>query len=281
MLVTNIQRFSLHDGPGIRTTVFLKGCSLRCPWCSNPENLSPSVQKYIKDGKEGIYGVQYTADALYDEVIKDRAFYIGDITDYNITRPEQLNHLPGGVTFSGGECLLQMNELSPLLTRLNQEHIHTAVESCLFVPPKYLELALQKVDLFYADVKILDAQECRIILHGELPQFFSNLDRLLHSGKPVVLRVPVIGGYTDGVENRALVSNLIASCVANPSANLLKVELIQEHNLGISKYQALSTCNEGYEAPAFRGVTRKLMEQYKASLLQQTGRQIPVEICCV
>lgn len=281
MLVTNIQRFSLHDGPGIRTTVFLKGCSLRCPWCSNPENLSSSVQKYIKDGKEGTYGIQYTADALYDEVIKDRAFYIGDITDYNITRPEQLNHLPGGVTFSGGECLLQMNELSPLLTRLNQEHIHTAVESCLFVPPNNLELALQKVDLFYADVKILDAQGCRKYLHGELPLFFSNLGRLLRSGKPVVLRVPVIGGYTDGVENRALVSDLIASCAANPVANLLKVELIQEHNLGISKYQALSVCNEGYEAPTYRGVSRKLMEQYRETILHQLSRKIPVDICCI
>lgn len=107
MLITNIQRFSLHDGPGIRTTIFLKGCSLRCPWCSNPENIKPYPEKYYKDGIEGIYGKNYTCDEVYNEIIKDRAFY-----DEN-----------GGVTFSGGEALLYVNELLPLLEKLKKERI--------------------------------------------------------------------------------------------------------------------------------------------------------------
>lgn len=90
MLITNIQRFSLHDGPGIRTTVFMKGCSLRCPWCSNPENLNPYPEKYTKKGINGIYGREYTCDEVYYEIIKDRAFYGSD----------------GGVTFSGGRSLI-------------------------------------------------------------------------------------------------------------------------------------------------------------------------------
>lgn len=109
MLITNIQRFSLHDGPGIRTTIFLKGCSLRCPWCSNPENIKPYPEKYYKDGIEGIYGKNYTCDEVYNEIIKDRAFY-----DEN-----------GGVTFSGGEALLYVNELLPLLEKLKKERITT------------------------------------------------------------------------------------------------------------------------------------------------------------
>lgn len=281
MLVTNIQRFSLHDGPGIRTTVFLKGCSLRCPWCSNPENLMPYAQKYIKDGKVGTYGIHYGIDELYDEIIKDRAFYIGDCTDYNITEPEQLNHLPGGVTFSGGECLLHMAELYPLLERLNREHIHTTVETCLFVPMHNLELAIQKIDLFYVDIKMLDVEDCKVNLHGELSCYLSNLDKLLRSGKPVVLRVPVIGGYTDGIENRDLVSNLISSYIMKPSINILKIELIKEHNLGINKYQALRECNEGYVIPSYRGVSQKLMEQYRASLIEQIGGEVPVDICSI
>ena len=74
ILLTNIQRFSLHDGPGIRTTVFLKGCSLRCPWCSNPENLKPHPEKYMKDGIDGIYGKYYSASELVKECLKDKNF---------------------------------------------------------------------------------------------------------------------------------------------------------------------------------------------------------------
>ena len=80
--VTNVQRFSLHDGPGIRTTVFLKGCSLRCPWCSNPENLIYEPQKYIKDGIYGIYGRQYEIEELYSEIVKDINFYDGKKVSY-------------------------------------------------------------------------------------------------------------------------------------------------------------------------------------------------------
>lgn len=75
MIITNIQKFSLHDGPGIRTTVFMKGCSLCCPWCSNPENLKSFIEYYIKDGKRGIYGKEYTVEEVFNEVIKDKPFY--------------------------------------------------------------------------------------------------------------------------------------------------------------------------------------------------------------
>ena len=140
MLITNIQRFSLHDGPGIRTTIFLKGCSLRCPWCANPENIKPYPEKYYKDGIEGIYGKNYTYDEVYNEIIKDRAFY-----DEN-----------GGVTFSGGEALLYVNEILPLLEKLKKERITIAVETCLFIPTENLRRVIPYIDYFYVDMKILD-----------------------------------------------------------------------------------------------------------------------------
>lgn len=132
MLITNIQRFSLHDGPGIRTTVFMKGCSLRCPWCSNPENLNPYPEKYIKKGINGIYGREYTCDEVYDEIIKDKAFYGSD----------------GGVTFSGGEALLQVDSILPLVRRLREQKITTAVETCLFVPSEKLKEIIPYIDFF-------------------------------------------------------------------------------------------------------------------------------------
>lgn len=117
MIITNIQRFSLHDGPGIRTTVFLKGCSIRCPWCSNPENINHQIESYVKDGKEGFYGKEYSVDQVLKEVLKDKIFYEDN----------------GGVTFSGGEALLYAKELLPLMEQIKQNNISIAVETCLFV----------------------------------------------------------------------------------------------------------------------------------------------------
>ena len=103
MIVTNIQHFCLHDGDGIRTTVFLKGCSLRCPWCANPENINMNIEKYVEklNNKEieKNYGFNITIDELYSEIVKDKNFYSNG----------------GGVTFSGGEPILQINELEDLL----------------------------------------------------------------------------------------------------------------------------------------------------------------------
>ena len=267
LLLTNIQRFSLHDGPGIRTTVFLKGCSLHCPWCSNPENLNPYQEKYIKNGIEGIYGKEYTTDELYAEVVKDLAFYDGDWDS------SDLNKMPGGVTFSGGECMLQMDKLEPLLERMNEEHIHTAVETCLFAPENLLFIAINHIDLFYVDIKILDEVKCKESIHGSLSLYHSNLQALLSSGKPIVFRIPVIGGYTDDEDNRKKVVELIKEA----HGNVLKIELIKEHNLGLSKYQSLMDGNNDIKLPIYNGVSDELMEQYKKEIEEVIN--IPVEVC--
>ncbi len=279
ILITNIQRFSLHDGPGIRTTVFLKGCSLRCPWCSNPENVSPNIQRYKKDGKEGVYGVFYTMDELYDEILKDKLFFKEKSFEFGMTLSDQINCLPGGVTFSGGECLLQIKQLEELLDRLNMEKIHIAVETSLFVPNSNLHVAIKHIDLFYVDVKILEKERCKKELHGNLDLYLSNMKILFGSGKPVVIRVPVIAGYTDGSENINNIISLIEKYVRDQKVNLLKVEIIKEHCLGISKYQSLSVCNEGYEVPDYKGVSDDFMEHYRKKIIMKTDGLIPVEIC--
>lgn len=277
IFLTNVQRFSLHDGPGIRTTVFLKGCSLRCPWCSNPENLVPLPQCYVKDGIKGCYGKYFNAEELIQECLKDKAFYIGKLTNpthWVISNSKDIDLLPGGVTFSGGEALLQIDALIPVIIGLHNSGVHIAVETCLFVPPKNLQAALEFVDLFYVDTKILDAERCNALEKGNLDCYLSNLDTLFEwrdkkgRNKPVVIRIPVIGSYTDTPDNRNAVKMLLKTY----KNSILKIELIKEHNLGESKYKSLGML------PDYHGVEDGLMELYKAEL-ETLG--ILTEICCI
>lgn len=262
VLITNIQRFSLHDGPGIRTTVFCKGCSLCCPWCANPENLEARPEAYIKDGKPGIYGRFLSCDELYDEVMKDEIFY------RQRGKGEGLEAMSGGVTYSGGEALLQADSLEPLFQRLKDAGVHQCVETCLIVPADRLELALRYMDLFYVDVKILDRKRCKSVLHGDLELYLDNVKTLFAARKPVVFRVPVIGGYTDSEENMRAIAELIRQYPP------LKVELIKEHNLGQSKYVSL-----GKEPLDLHTVTDEAMERFKCEIGKKTG--VPAEICKV
>lgn len=284
ILVTNIQRFSLHDGPGIRTTIFLKGCSLRCPWCSNPENWESRPQPYIKDGAKGIYGFYMTLDELYVEIMKDKFFYDSEFTleEFRVRCADDLSKLPGGVTFSGGECLLQIETLKPLLQKLKEAGVHTAIESSLFVPEINMQTALKYIDLFYVDIKILDKHLCKEVLQGDLDLFLCNVKQVIYSGKPIVFRVPVINGYTENESNRKSVIKFLRSflCIDKPdmhNVNILKIELIKEHNLGINKYASLlAGGNNGYKIPDYQGVSDELMEQYVAEF---EGIGVKVEIC--
>ena len=268
ILITNIQRFSLHDGPGIRTTVFLKGCGLRCPWCSNPENQLAKLQEYEKDGLEGIYGKWYEPDELVKECLKDKAYYEGKLNNdqWIIHSAEELESLPGGVTFSGGEALLQMSALTPACEKLHESGTHIAVETSLFIPSADLSLAMDHIDLFYVDVKILNAERAREIEHGDLQLYLENFTKLMESEKPVVVRIPVIGNRTNDKENRNAVKKLLKQFTP------LKIELIKEHNLGESKYHSLGM------TMSYFGVEESLMDIYKNEL---SDLGIPVEICKV
>lgn len=253
MIVTNIQRFSLHDGPGIRTTVFLKGCSLHCPWCSNPENISFDIENYVKAGENGIYGIDYSSDEIFAEVMKDREFY----------------REGGGVTFSGGEALLKSNELIPLLERFKKEGISTAVETCLFVPLGNILSVVELIDYFYVDMKIMNEPECKRVLNGNLSLYLTNLDELLKR-KKVVIRIPLIKNYTDSLDNK----RCIIDEIRKRKKGIVKVELIRGHNLGDSKYLSL-----GYERPKSFSVSDEFLKQYKQELESELA--IPVEICSI
>lgn len=269
VLVTNIQRFSIHDGPGIRTTVFLKGCGLHCPWCSNPENISNVPEKYFVGGKMGVYGSWYSCEDLLAECIKDKTFYFesgGQGIQYDTNGKVRLDSLPGGVTFSGGEPLLQIDKLLPLIENLRENQINVAIESSLYVPQRLMIASLECIDLFYADIKLLDKKKAGEVEGGDIELFLGNFDTLCNSNKPVVVRIPVIGGYTDREDNIEKVKTLLA----NYSDDIIKVELIKEHKLAEKKYRSL-----GKEIN-YCGVSEAFMESYRFEILRLG---IETEVC--
>ncbi len=217
---TNIQRFSLHDGPGIRTTVFLKGCNLKCPWCANPENME--FEKTYFENKEtkekGYFGKDIEAVELFEEIIKDKEYY-------------KLNN--GGVTFSGGEPLLQIKQLEPLLKKLKEENINICIETALQVPTELVELAERYIDEFIVDIKILDEKECKEVLNGNIENYMKNVEFLCSKSRINIFRIPLVNEYTLKDSNIEKILELLKS------NNLKKVEIFKIHNLAESKYNSI------------------------------------------
>lgn len=241
--VTNIQRFCLNDGPGIRTTVFLKGCNLKCPWCANPENMKYEKQKYIKNEEIGIYGMDMDILELFDEIIKDKEYY---------------SKSGGGVTFSGGEALLQAKSLEPLLNKLKENNINVCFETALMVQMELLELIISYVDRFIVDIKILDEDKIKDVLYGNINLYYNNLDLLFKGGKSVTFRIPLVKGYTLDSYNIDKIIELLKKYKGS------KVEIFKIHNLAESKYKSL-----GIEMKKFDEISDEEVEIIYDKLLNE------------
>lgn len=218
--LTSIQRFSVHDGPGIRTTIFTKGCGIRCPWCANPENLVRGFQRYVTaDGANGCYGEDYDIDRLLEICLRDRNFYGDD----------------GGVTASGGEALLQSEPLASLFCGLKREGVGCCVETSLYVPRANLQMVLEYLDYIFVDMKVLDASEAVKILGGDLELYERNI-RYLFSVFPrerVCVRVPLVDGMTFTERNIELIGEWLRELAPR------RCEIFSVHNLGAPKYASL------------------------------------------
>ena len=240
--IFNIQRFCVNDGPGIRTTVFLKGCPLSCVWCHNPESqrFEPEILFY-KDkctgcgrckcvtaadrdfvcfnGAKEICGKTVSADEVTAEVLKDKPFY---------------ENSGGGVTLSGGEPLAQYDFSLELLKKAKENGIHTAIETCGYAEKsKILEIA-KYVDLFLFDCKETDQE-----LHKEYTGFdnkiiLDNLKALSDAGSKIILRCPIIPGFNDRAEHFKGISE-----TAEKFIGIEHIEIEPFHPLGESKYSAL------------------------------------------
>lgn len=210
--VTNIQHFCLHDGSGIRTTIFLKGCNLTCPWCCNPENMNFDI--------ENDWGYDISVNDLEKEILKDKSFY----------------STGGGVTFSGGEPLLQIKKLIPLLQRLKSQNINICMETSLSVSNDLVSIAMEFIDELFVDIKILDEVTAKNVLNLDVNLYFKNLESISISN--VTFRVPLCEEYTLNEEN---VSKLLFIISKYPN---FKVELFKVHNLAESKYDS---CNLNFK----------------------------------
>ena len=256
--IFDIQRNSYVDGPGIRTTVFFKGCNLKCAWCHNPESQNPkremlfykdkcigcgkckekcpnSIEKCDfcekctifcpRDARE-ICGKEYSAEELLKIILKDKAFYDAS---------------GGGVTFSGGECMLQIDFLEEILRLCKENGIHTAVDTAGHVPFESFARILPYTDLFLYDVKCLDCETHKKFVGVSNERILENLQSLLGRGARVLIRIPVIPSVNDSEAEMEAIASFLRSA-GNPQG----VELLPYHRMGEHKYEAL-----GKEATLF------------------------------
>lgn len=214
-ILFNVQKFCLHDGPGIRSTVFFKGCNLRCRWCANPESQSGKVGPR-DDPKLGVR--RWTLDEVVAEVCRDRAFYDGS---------------GGGVTLSGGEPLLQPDFVCALCDRLHENKILVAIETAACVPEAVFSRALGKLDIVQLDLKHHDPEAHRRGTGVGNGRILRNLDLAEASGKPVFVRVPVIPGYNDALSDASAYAALLKA------HGVRAVQLLPFHQMGEKKYETL------------------------------------------
>ena len=250
-ILFDIQRNSFVDGPGIRTTVFFKGCNLRCQWCHNPESQSskPEIMFY-KDKCTGcgrcknitadssdfvcfnyakkICGKAYTVDELFDIIIKDKMFY---------------ETSGGGVTFSGGECMLQSDFLCEILAKCKDAEIHTAVDTAGHIHWEVFEKVLQYTDLFLYDIKVFDCNVHRKYTGVSNVLILENLKKLFEVGANVWIRIPVILGINDTAEEMQNIKNFLTPY------NASKIELLPYHGMGEHKYMALGMKEIKFDVP--------------------------------
>lgn len=218
--IFDIQRFSIHDGPGIRTIVFLKGCVLRCRWCCNPESQKYEVQTMIVHGKEKVIGQDTTVAEVMKIVEKDRAYY---------------RRSGGGLTLSGGESLVQPEFARDLLRAAKESGINTAIESTACAPYATIESILPYLDTYLMDIKHINAEKHKEFTSQSNELILENAKRIADSGMTnLVIRVPVIPGFNDKREEIEAIASFASSLKA-----VKKMHLLPYHRLGQDKYEGL------------------------------------------
>jgi pyruvate formate lyase activating enzyme len=218
-VVFKFKKYALHDGPGIRTTVFLKGCPLKCWWCHNPEGISPAPQTMAGRHIQRV-GRRMSVEAVMLEILKDTVFY---------------EESGGGVSFSGGEPLMQPVFLEALLEACRRQGLHTAIDTSGYAPcGTFLRLA-KKADLVLFDIKLIDSRKHRTYTGVDNALILENLRVLCLEHAHVRVRLPLVPGVTDDDENIRAVLQLLGNC-----KGLKGVDLLPFHRIGEEKYKQLA-----------------------------------------
>lgn len=267
-LVFNIMRFSVHDGPGIRTTVFLKGCPLSCPWCHNPESQSYQPEAlyvserciscqtccYVcesgalrwsngpqRDAARCTYcGACVEACPAEARKLMGTPIQVGELVEKIRRDVAFFDESGGGVTFSGGEPLAQPRFLEAALAACKTEGIHTVLDTCGYAPSAVLRRVMPYVDLFLFDLKLVDDTRHQHVVGVSNSSILENLSILASAHASLVVRIPVIPGINDDVQNLEQSFQLLGKL------GLGKVDLLPFHATGIEKYHRLSlSCRMG------------------------------------
>ena len=241
-IITDIKRLAVHDGDGIRTTVFFKGCSLKCVWCHNPENIAfePQIAFYkhkcIDCGAckkrdfltkncptqaKVLYGKEITIEKIMPLLLEDKDFY---------------DNSGGGITLSGGECLCYADFCANLLKKCKENGLNTMVDTCGFVSKETFDKVIPYTDKFLYDIKAIDADVHKKCTGKDNKIILENLRFLSQNDCMIEIRYPLVKGYNDGECDK--IGQFLFDL-----KGITKVKVLQYHSLAASRYQALGMTN--------------------------------------
>ncbi len=285
-LLFNIQKFSLHDGPGIRTTIFLKGCPLKCRWCHNPEGLNNKIEMLHNQDKCTLCGecikrcpksaIQMINNRIETDMSKcnlcdecthyciygareiaGKEYSIDDIVKIVLKDKIFYEESKGGVTLSGGEPIMQIDCVEELLKRLKQENIHIAVDTSGIMPFKYYEQIYKYTDLFLYDIKLIDEEKHKKFTGVSNSIILDNLRKLSKIHNNINIRLPIIEGVNADDEHINALINLIRGL------GIKNINLLPYHDISRHKYKKLDMEYDGQEMSV---PTSEKMENFKLRL---------------
>jgi pyruvate formate lyase activating enzyme len=248
-IIFDIKRFAIHDGPGIRTTIFMKGCPLACSWCHNPESIGREICKMPREKRVGTHvfkemetvGREITVDELMTEVLREKIF---------------MDESGGGVTFSGGEPLYQPEFLLESLKACADAQIHTVVDTSGYASTQVIEKIAPFTNLFLFDLKLIDDKLHRSFTGVSNVLILRNFDWLLEHDSHLRVRIPIIPGVTDSPENLTG----IATFLKTRNFPWKDVDLLPFHATAGHKYASLGLKND---FDATRTLTKNVVSDIK------------------
>jgi len=285
--IFNIQKFSLHDGPGIRSVVFFKGCPLHCKWCSNPESQNFNIQVYCDHKKckkcltcihtnkannislinDQIIVKNYDKNENYQSLcpnnalqVEGRMATIEDIVEEVIKDKVFYEESSGGVTLSGGEVLSQAPFAIELMKTLHAHNIHIAVETSGFASMEVFSKFIQHVDLLLYDMKHYDLKKHNDACGVSNTQILKNMKYAIQQNKDIIARIPIIPNYNDSLKDAFEFSKLLKTIGIN------KVNLLPFHQFGLSKYELMGT---NYELKHLKQLHPKDLIEYQNIMIKE------------
>jgi pyruvate formate lyase activating enzyme len=261
-LIFSVKRYSVHDGPGIRVTFFMKGCPLSCLWCHNPEGISPFPETVVSTNRIGarefhtdeVAGKFYSVESVLEILGKEKVF---------------MSHSKGGVTFSGGEPMLQFDFLLETLIACKAKGYHTAIDTSGYSSAVNYRSIIPFTDLFLFDIKHLDDARHFETTGVSNTLILENFKLLTQCGKDIMVRIPVIPGIND---NRDYLERLKEFLIETKTDSVRSINLLPFHKIGASKYKRF---NIPYRMKGIEPPNKEKMQKMKA-FFEDTGIKVKI-----